>query len=265
MDLKDIVRLIQERKSVRSYEDFILAESQKETLLQSDNPADNPFGMDYTIRLKSFDVAAGFKPSTYGFIKGATDFFLMGIGEGESAMLAAGFGFEHVVLKATEMGLGTCWIGGTFKGSDFDINEGWPDGQSLKIISPVGKGAKPRLMEKIGRKAMGSDNRKPFEKLFFTDRFTKALKPDSEFGEALGMMRLAPSSTNSQPWRACVENDIVHFYSAKNGGLSDLDCGIGLCHFYLFEKYSGRGGHFFKASDFPVSPEGWRYVYSYKR
>lgn len=260
-----IEEIIEKRKSVRSYTDKEITSAQKDDLLQAAREIENPFGNDYTVKLKSFDLEAGFKPSTYGFIKGASEFFLVAIGKDIKAQLAAGFGFEYVVLKATEMGLGTCWIGGTFKGFDFDKGENWSQDQSLKIISPVGYAAQPRLLEKLGRKAMGSDNRKPFDKMFFTKGFSESLYPENEFAKALRMLRLAPSSTNSQPWRACVEDDTVHFYLAKTGELSYIDLGIGLCHFYLTEKSENESGDFFTSDRYPKSSEGWKYVCSYKR
>ncbi|MBD5219800.1 MAG: hypothetical protein HDS72_06140 [Bacteroidales bacterium] len=68
----------------------------------------SPFGGNVTIRLKEFDLKAGYKPSTYGMIKGTEDFFLLGIGSDEVSAPSAGFRFEQVVLKALQMGLGTC-------------------------------------------------------------------------------------------------------------------------------------------------------------
>lgn len=81
----------------------------------------------------------------------------------------------------------------------------------------------------------------------------------------LEMMRLAPSSTNSQPWRAFVSGNLVHFYYKPKSSVSVLDCGIGMCHFYEAEKYQSQAGEFFKSSDFPQPPENWKYIYSYKR
>lgn len=259
----NIIDVIKERRSVRSYAGQLLtpqAESQLNTAIQESN---DPFGGSVTIRLKAFDKSAGYKPSTYGMIKGAMNFFLLGIGSDEASALSAGFRFEQVVLKAWQLGLGTCWIAATFKGSDFDRGESWPDGEELKIISPVGVAVKPRLLEKLGRKVMGSNNRMPFGELFFADTFTQSLSPDSHFGESLEMMRLAPSSTNSQPWRALVAGDTVHFYYKPKSAASVLDCGIGLCHFYLTEEYLGRKGTFKKDASHPQPPQDWKYLYSF--
>lgn len=249
---------------MRSFDGKLLPPEMVAKLDEAIAESGDPFGGNVTIRLKAFDMKDGFKPSTYGFIKGAVNFFLLGIRDDEASALSAGFSFERVVLKAWELGLGTCWIAGTFKGSDFDRGESWPDGQTLKIVCPVGVAEKPRLLEKLGRKVMGSDRRKPFGELFFTEGFGKPLSPDSHFGEALEMMRLAPSSTNSQPWRALVDGDTVHFYCKPKGQVSVLDCGIGICHFYLTEEYLRRKGSFFKADCAPTPPDAWKYLCSFK-
>ncbi|MDE6048137.1 MAG: hypothetical protein K2G09_00375 [Paramuribaculum sp.] len=260
----NIIEAIKERRSVRSFNGKPLSHENHKTLNESIASSTDPFGGNVTIRLKEFDLKDGYKPSTYGMIKGAINFFLLGIGSDEASALSAGFRFEQIVLKATKMGLGTCWIAATFKGTDFDRGEVWHNGEELKIICPVGVPEKQRMLEKLGRMALGSNKRKPFEQLFFTDDFEKPLKPDSHFSEPLEMLRLAPSSTNSQPWRALVSGNTVHFYYKPKSPASVLDCGIGMCHFYLTEEYLGRKGEFFKTESAPNSPDNWKYLYSFK-
>lgn len=259
----NILEIIRERRSVRSFNGEELSKELHDKLIKAIEGVYSPFDGSVTIRLKDFDLKAGYKPSTYGVIKGASSFFLLGIGSDEESALTAGFKFEQVVLKAWEMGLGTCWIAATFKGSQFDRGESWPDGEELKIISPVGVGASKSMIEKITRFAARSNTRKPFGSLFFKDNFQAPLEEDSHFGTPLEMMRLAPSSTNSQPWRALVNGKTVHFYYKSKGIVSVLDCGIGLCHFYEAEKYLGRDGKFFKDASAPVAPENWKYLRSF--
>ncbi|MDE6810401.1 MAG: hypothetical protein K2J42_09995, partial [Muribaculaceae bacterium] len=173
----NILEAIKERRSVRSYTGESLTEVQRMNLKAAIADSYSPFGGKVTIRLKEFDLRAGYKPSTYGMIKGATEFFLLGIGDDEASALSAGFRFERVVLRAWKIGLGTCWIAATFKGSDFERGQSWPDGETLKIISPVGVPASKSILEKITRFTAGSNNRKPFEKLFFDGSFDKPLAP----------------------------------------------------------------------------------------
>lgn len=261
----DILQAMKERRSVRSFDGKPLKPEKIAELQKAIEDSYTLFGGNITIRLKTFDIKGDFKPSTYGVIKGASDFFLMAIGEGEASDLTAGFRFEQIVLKAWQLGLGTCWIAGTFKGSQFDEREQWPEGETLKIICPVGVPEKPRFMEKMMRFTIGSNNRKPFADLFFEDDFTKPLNPDNQFGESLAMLRLAPSSTNSQPWRALVKGDKVMFYYKPKYPITVIDCGIGLCHFYETETYYGFKGKFEKETDTPTPPDDWKYLISYTR
>ncbi len=260
----NIIEAIKERRSVRSYNGESLTQSQISELESTVQSVKSPFGGNVTIRLQSFDMKDGFKPSTYGMIKGAVDFFLLGIKNDKQSALTAGFKFEQVVLKAWQMGLGTCWIAATFKGTDFDRGEPWPDGEELKIICPVGVAAKQSLLEKITRVTLGSKNRKPFDKLFFKQDFQTPYEPSGRFGEALEMLRLAPSSTNSQPWRALVCGETVHFYYVPKSQASVLDCGIGLCHFFETEKFNHKSGVFEEQTDAPTPPDNWIYLVSYK-
>ncbi|MDE6117882.1 MAG: nitroreductase family protein [Duncaniella sp.] len=259
----NIIEAIKERRSVRSFNGAPLSETEKEKLTNAIKEVTDLFGGKVTIRLKEFDMKDGYKPSTYGMIKGATDFFLLGIGSDEAAALSAGFCFEQVVLKAWQLGLGTCWIAATFKGSEFDVGQKWPDGEKLTVICPVGVPSKQSMMEKITRLSLGSKNRKPFDELFFDRNFKTPLSPESRFGLSLQMLRLAPSSTNSQPWRVLVDGDIVHFYYKPKSEASVLDCGIGMCHFYESEKSQSHTGKFFKTIDAPLPPDDWKYLYSY--
>lgn len=261
----NIIQAMKERRSVRSFDGQQLKADIISELQQAIDNSSDPFGGNISIRLRTFHIDGDFKPGTYGVIKGASDFFLMAIADNEDAALSAGFRFEQIVLKAWMMGLGTCWIAGTFKGSQFDKREKWPDGQTLRIICPVGVASKPRLMEKFMRFTVGSDRRKPFAELFFENDFNNSLKTDNKFGEALEMLRHAPSSTNSQPWRALVCDDKVHFYYKPKSRISVLDSGIGICHFIETEKYNGYNGTFSKDNTAPIPPENCKYLITYTR
>lgn len=260
----NILEAMKERRSVRSFDGNGLTEAKTKALNDAIKESFSPFGGKLTIRLKRFDLKAGYRPSTYGMIKGAEDFFLLGIGSDEASALTAGFQFEQVVLKAWQMGLGCCWIAATFKGSDFDRGETWPEGEELKIICPVGVAIAPSMKEKLTRLTLGSKNRKPFDELFFCGDFEHPVPDDNRYKEALEMLRLAPSSTNSQPWRALVDGDRVHFYYQPKSEASVLDCGIGICHFFLTEQFYGRNGSFAKAEKAPGAPHDWIYLISYK-
>ncbi len=258
----NIIEAMKERRSVRNFSGEALSASQVELMNKAIEESFSPFGGKLTILLRQFDLKEGYKPSTYGMIKGAVDFFLLGIGDDEVSALTAGFQFEQVVLKAWQAGLGTCWIAATFKGSDFDKGIDWPEGEELKIICPVGESAGLSMREKLVRFTIGSKNRKAFDDLFFYGDFSHPVPADNRFREALEMLRLAPSATNTQPWRALVDGDTVHFYTKTASPINILNCGIGMCHFYETERYYGREGKFEKLPA-PVAPAGWTYLESF--
>lgn len=264
---RNIVDVIRMRRSVRTYNGEELNEQQIEALHKAILESENPLGPSPTIRICRFDAEKGFRPSTYGVIRGASSFFTVAYSDGEAAELAAGYQFEQVVLEAAAMGLGTCWIAATFRKSDFATTEPWPDGQKLKVVSPVGVPAGKSLMERMTRFTFGCDKRKPFDKLFFNGNFNTPLSADSTFALPLEMMRLAPSSTNSQPWRALVDTDgaTVHFFYKPVSGLSVLDCGIGLYHFQATERQEGHVGKLQKLDVVPPHPSKYRYLISYIR
>lgn len=259
----NIIEAITSRHSVRTFNGAALTQAHQTALAEAIRTATDPWGGDVTIRLAEFDLERGYRPSTYGMIRGARTFFLVAIGAGDASALSAGFRFQQIVLKAWQLGLGCCWIAATFKGSDFDRGQQWPAGETLKIVCPVGTPARPTLLNRLISTAFGSRNRKPTDRLFFLDDFSRPVPADNRFYEALAMLRLAPSSTNSQPWRALVTGDTVHFYYKPASQLSILDCGIGLCHFHKTEQFHGREGRFIRLSQVPIPPSDWKYLTSY--
>lgn len=260
----DIISAIKTRKSVRNYLPEPLTPVEADAISASIASAVNPFGARPDIRLRRFDIKGSHKPGTYGVISGAGDYLLMASGSSATDALAAGFVMEQVVLAATALGLATCWIGGTFRGSQFGRGEEWPSGSDLRIIVAVGNGApSERMLGKLTKLIGRSTTRKPFDSLFFTDSFSAPLPDGSRWREPLEMMRLAPSSRNSQPWRACATDSTVHFYSTSAAYMSMIDCGIALSHFYLTATRSGIDGRFGSSESAPSAPSGWVYVTSF--
>ncbi len=67
----NIIEAIKVRKSVRSFNGASISETDKEELTKVIEEVTDPFGGRVAIRLKKFDMKGGYKPSTYGMIKGA--------------------------------------------------------------------------------------------------------------------------------------------------------------------------------------------------
>ncbi|HAR48734.1 MAG TPA: nitroreductase, partial [Smithella sp.] len=79
-----------------------------------------------------------------------------------------GYLMEKNILMATDLGLGTCWLGGTFSSSRFAQKIALQNNEALPAVTPVGY-AVPRIsaIDSVIRSASGANNRKPWSSLFF--------------------------------------------------------------------------------------------------
>lgn len=241
---------ITQRTSVRTYEKQTVSQETKNKILSYADTIRNPF--DAKVRfcfIEKKTADNGEKLGTYGFIKGADLFMGMAVEDKEDAALAVGFVGEQLILYMTSLGLGTCWLGGTFTKSEFEKKMNLAANEKFPILTPVGVPAKQRLTEKVFRISLKADNRLPAEKLFFSDAFKTPLdvKSTGQYAEALENLRLAPSARNIQPWRVVYDGKAFHFF--KKGSMQFMqmvDLGIAINHFVLTARNMGLNGHLAK-------------------
>ncbi|MBP7507200.1 MAG: nitroreductase family protein [Prolixibacteraceae bacterium] len=216
------------------------------------------------------------KLGTYGFISGARYFIAGAINLSKPYILEDyGFLLEKIILHLTDMGLGTCWLGGTFKRSDYANL--WGNDKQLVIpaITPVGYPQQSKsIRENIIRWGAKSDSRKPWNELFFDHHFGNPL-PETIAGDfqlPLEMLRMAPSASNKQPWRVVKHGIYYHFYLLENPGydkviktikLQRVDMGIAMSHFEITCRELGLKGFWqIQQPDIEVKQE--QYLVSWK-
>ncbi|MBN2155076.1 MAG: nitroreductase family protein [Candidatus Lokiarchaeota archaeon] len=190
---------------------------------------------------------------TYGFIKGAEYFLAGAISKKKWALEDFGYIFEHIILKATELNLGTCWMAGTFKRSTIARDINLQQDEIIPAITPIGIPAESRrVVGKLIRFVIRAKKRKPWEELFFNEPFLPLKKEmiDESSQTALEMVRLAPSAKNKQPWRIVLDSKgNAHFYIQTESRDSHihfyqrLDIGIAMCHFELTKRYFKKDGN----------------------
>lgn len=270
----NVKEVIKRRISNRTYEERSLTEEDKKKLLEFNGTLTNPFGIDVKVQYISKEKGADdVQLGTYGTIKGAKDFLAITVKDQPYAMEAIGYQFENLVLYATDMGIGTVWLAGTFKRKDFINAIEIGEDDLFPCICPLGYPAqKQSFLEKITKASLGSKKRKDWDKLFFLDDFTKALtKADAGiYEDALEMLRLAPSATNSQPWAVVKEGNKFHFFCNYKNTLNDdvkkikhIDIGIALSHFHQTAMSKGLNGNL-QVEDIGFSiPDNMHYVLSY--
>ena len=257
--VKDIIR---RRKSVRTFNGEMLRKEDRQKLEQYLETLDNPFNIPVEFRFLDAKEYGLSSPVIVG-----TDLYVAAkVSRIPQSEIAYGYCFEKFCLYAEAIGIGTVMLAATINRKAFEKAMEVRDTEVMPVASPVGYPAEKRsVREKLMRKGMKADERLPFGELFYEGTFAKSLTPEhaGQFREPLEMVRLAPSATNKQPWRAVVCGDTVHFYEKKTKSLADnplgdirkVDMGIALAHFDLTMKENKTDGCFvvkdpcFKADD----------------
>lgn len=262
--LQPFSQVISQRVSCRSYDQEPLSAENKDKLeryMQSLNGG--PFGNRARFVLVSAseterNVLKGL--GTYGFIRNASG-FIIGVVETQAAHNLEDFGYlmEKVILYATDLGLGTCWLGGSFTKSSFSRKAVVHKGELVPAVAAVGNPARTlHPLEILVRNGADSKRRLSWENLFFNDTFSQTLaKSEAEgFDVGLEMVRLAPSASNKQPWRVLKSGAEFHFYLKRTPGYREsllvrlftvadmqrIDMGIAMCHFELGLEETGVFG-----------------------
>lgn len=274
--------VIKKRISWRSYKPIPLAQDTRTQLLERfsrdiDSPFEGKvrFELIETLEIESHEKR---KLGTYGFIKGATNFIIGVMEKSKYDLENLGFRMEQLILYATELGLSTCWVGGTFRRKNFTKQMKIKENEQIPAISPVGYAAKNSFIDKLIKWGARSKSRYPWQTLFFEqDGWTPLLKKNAgNFALPLEMVRIAPSASNKQPWRIVKEanENNFHFFvfrTKRKGirpriGIPDfprLDMGIATCHFHLVNQELGFKGEWKFNQPKLSNPSEFHYVISW--
>lgn len=274
--LFQIEETIKKRKSVRNYEKRGLSEQQRSEIVTYMNQIENPFQVKVKFHFLETELLdKGQKLGTYGVIQGAKDYLGVTVKNTDFAMEAVGYAFEMLVLYATSLGLGTCWMGGTFNRNQFKTAMEISENDVFPIISPIGIPLEKRsLTDTLVRKIAKSDQRKEWQELFFSTSFENILSKEdaSDYVTALELVRIAPSASNKQPWRIVKDGELFHFFKVQGYGdvfgydIQSVDMGIAACHFELALKEKQIVGEFYKEQDIKIElPEKTTYSFSWKK
>ena len=258
-----VEKLVKKRFSCRSYLSQPVEEQTRQKL--ADYAAalqTGPFGAQMRFEL----VAAHEKDQktlknlgTYGFIQGAAGFIIGIIQDDEKNLEDFGYLMESIILFATDMGLSTCWLGGTFTKSSFSQRVSPRLGELIPAVTALGYCAKkPRRFDALIRNSADADRRLSWEQLFFDSRFGAPLSRTmaGDYTKALEMVRRAPSASNKQPWRIVKDAHMWHFYLQRTPGYRErmlvrlftvadiqrIDMGIAMSHFELMARDHGLDG-----------------------
>jgi nitroreductase len=166
---------------------------------------------------------------SYGMFNGVRNFFVMvGKKSDENAMEKIGYYGEKLVLEATLLGLGTCWVSGTYDKNAIQCK--LFEDETIFCVITIGNikhetGIKEKIIYKITHRKT-----KNIKEMYISDTNV----PDW-FISGIEAVQKAPSAMNRQPLIFSYINDRIFAKTEPQG--HNIDLGIAKLHFEI-----GSGG-----------------------
>ena len=225
-----MIQAINSRKSIRNYKDkkMSVEHLQKiKTIINDAKPLFDNIPMEVLLIEDGEKITDTFKGLISKYTKVKAPHYLAFTSEIKEGHLEnIGFIGEEIVLKLTDLGIGTCWLGSAIKQDLFKTIFNVKDKQSYIILVAFGypvSQLKPVV------------NRKRFDK---SKLVTGAY--ENQYETIIQSLVDAPSAINSQPWKLSINNNKFDLYLENRNILTKkmlkdtnrIDMGIGLSHLY---------------------------------
>lgn len=245
----NVLEAMQQRISVRSYEDRAVEPDLLERLLSFSTDAGHLTGVSPRVALVSgaerTRCVLTYTVGSYGLVL-TPPHLLVGVisQESDSARLNLGYVLEQVVLEATQLGLSTCWITGSYDAHSAGDAVGLEPGEIVAAVVALGYSGGSRggrFHSRILRRLVGS-RRKPLTDIAFSGQWGEPWSPDGADPTLISVLehaRLAPSAHNGQPWRFIVRPDGVALALVRS---EPVDAGIVMAHVTLAAEALGWVG-----------------------
>lgn len=185
---------------------------------------------------------------SYGMLKGVRNYLVFAGPAGDPYLSEkCGYFGEQIILTATAMGLGTCWVGGTFDRKSCLCH--LQEGEQLVCVAAIGHTPEARSgREKLIRRVTGHKSKSVAE---LASGLSHA---PSWFMSGMAAVQRAPSARNRQPVRFVKKRDnSVEVHLTEDSAMTRIDLGIAKLHFELGAHGGvwtwGDGGVFHKAAE----------------
>lgn len=227
MELRSAMEL---RKSRRHFTAEPIPEDTAETLLALVKEINRETGLHLQMVFDHGEAFSGLRKS-YGLFSGVQNYLVLA-GNKETMNIYEKMGYygERWVLLATTLGLGTCWVAGTYdKKSVYCHLE--PD-EEIAAVIPFGNYLeKETVFTKVLRKQMHRNTKGIDELLYAVDQ------PPNWVLKAMKYVVKAPSAVNRQPVKFTYSEGLVMATITGDSMIQQIDMGIAKLHFEL-----GTGG-----------------------
>lgn len=217
LSLKEAIEI---RKSHRNYTGAPLTEEQVsglETLIEKINSESG-------LSIKLVQNSSFFKNSFTG-VQGASSFFAM-VGPKKDIYLLERVGYygEQLILEATAMGLGTCWV--SVYASDDNAPCEIDKDETIVMVIAVGEVAEEIVYDDEFARNRQHRSSRPI------DYFYDAIGEVPEwFIQGMEAVAKAPSHQNTQPVKFFYKQDKILAYVDGVPAIQNVDLGIAECHF----------------------------------
>lgn len=221
----DYLKAIARRKSRRSYMDTPIDEHKRRQIEDRIRDINECSGLCIRYIAEGAAAFEGFKHS-YGMFKGVRALLVMA-GPAQDAHLKEKVGYygELLVLEATDMDLGTCWVGGTFDQQSRVLKQK-PE-ESIVCVIPIGNVQAPALKERMVYKVAhrGGKTAKQMMRV-------QGEAPEW-FLKGMQAVQQAPSARNTQKTLFTYDANGVQAKIADDYPFDLVDLGIAKLHFEL--------------------------------
>ena len=184
--------------------------------------------------------------NSYGMLTGVRNYLVFAGPDSDPDLEEkCGYYGELVILTATAMGLGTCWVGGTYDRRSCQCH--LAPGERLVCVAAIGHTPEERTgREKLIRRVTQRSSKSTAE---LASGLSHA---PSWFMSGIAAVQRAPSACNRQPYRFVKKRDnSVQAHLTESTAFSLVDLGIAKLHFELGAHGGtwtwGDGGIFHKA------------------
>lgn len=236
---------ISKRISRRSYEKKNFSSDEQIKIQSLIDKANQTSGLHIELLEDGSNAFNSLKKS-YGMFSGVRSVLLMkGDKCDEHLREKVGYYGEDIVLDLTDMNIGSCWVGGSFNKSLFQI----PQNESLVCVIPIGFVANQTAKEKVIRAVM-SKKRKSIE-----ERITSDTPLPEYIKLGLEAVRFAPSAVNSQKPKFHYDGKTLTADVPNDYAMDLVDLGIAKRHFEIEAGGSfdfGNGAAFHKIDNSSV-------------
>ena len=212
----DLLEAVKKRHSVRQYLDEKIEGNVKKDLLDIIDNCNRESGLNIQFCLNNENIFSGGILARFGSFKNVKNCIAIVGKKSDDLDEKAGYCGEKIVIKATQLGLNTCWAAGGYNKSKIDPEI--KDKEKLVIVIAIGYGVDNGKSHKV----------KPIEKLG-----TSKGEMAEWFKKGLESAQLAPTARNQQKFKFILLDENVVKADTSFGFFTKIDLGIAKYHFEI--------------------------------